>query len=64
MTHNSTPDHMNIHIRRYGSRNWAVYVNDELLCVTVYRKGAVAVQEFILKLLPETLQPLNLEEAA
>ena len=27
------------------SRHWAVYRNDELLCVTVYKKGAYAVKE-------------------
>lgn len=28
-------------IERYGSRNWAVYDNSgELVCVTVYKKGA------------------------
>ena len=31
-------------IMRYGSRYWAVYVDDELLVVTVYKKGALAVQ--------------------
>jgi len=30
-------------INRYGNRNWAVYFNGELLAVTVYKKGAVAV---------------------
>lgn len=28
-----------------GSRFWAIWVNDELLVVTVYRKGARAVLE-------------------
>jgi hypothetical protein len=31
-------------IARYGTRFWAVYLNGELLAVTVYKKGAVAVQ--------------------
>ena len=31
-------------ITRYGARYWAVYINDELLVVTVYKKGAIAVQ--------------------
>jgi hypothetical protein len=35
-------------IEKYGSRNWAVYLlgpdGPELVCVTVYKKGAVAVQ--------------------
>ena len=33
----------NISIQRYGSRNWAVYVDGHLLCVTLYLKGARAV---------------------
>ena len=28
---------------RYGRRYWAVYDSDDLLCVTVYKKGAIAV---------------------
>ena len=35
---------MNVHVTRYGSRNWAVWIDGELLAVTVYRKGAKAVQ--------------------
>lgn len=34
---------MSIAIRKYGARFFAVYVNGELLAVTVYRKGAEAV---------------------
>ena len=34
---------MSVAIRKYGARFFAVYVNGELLAVTVYRKGAVAV---------------------
>lgn len=34
---------MSVDIKRYGQRNWAVYVAGELLCVTVYKKGARAV---------------------
>ena len=30
-------------IERYGSRFWAVYEFDRLVCVTVYRKGALEV---------------------
>ena len=36
-----------VSIDRYGSRNWAVYVNGDLLAVTVYLKGAKAVKELI-----------------
>jgi hypothetical protein len=38
---------MEIKIEKYGSRFWAVYVDGELLCVTVYRKGAVAVRNLL-----------------
>jgi hypothetical protein len=38
-----------IRIERYR-RFWAVFENGELLCVTVYRKGATAVAERIRKL--------------
>ena len=31
-------------VRRYKRRHWAVYVQGELLAVTVYRKGALAVK--------------------
>ena len=33
-----------VSIERYGRRNWAVYLNGELLVVTVYLKGALAVR--------------------
>jgi hypothetical protein len=36
-----------LRLERYGRRFWAVYENDGLLCVTVYRKGARAVVERI-----------------
>jgi hypothetical protein len=32
-----------IEVKRYGTRNWAVYEGGELLAVTVYKKGAMAV---------------------
>jgi hypothetical protein len=35
---------MRIEITRYGARHWAVFVDGQLLCVTVYRKGALAVR--------------------
>lgn len=34
-----------ISVSRYGVRYWTVYLNDELLAVTVYKKGALAIQE-------------------
>ena len=33
-----------ITIEPYGNRYWAVYINGQLLAVTVYKKGALAVQ--------------------
>ena len=32
-----------ISITRYGSRNWAVWLDGELLAVTLYLKGAKAI---------------------
>jgi hypothetical protein len=37
-------------ISRYGRRNWAVFLNGELLAVTLYLKGASAVQAAITRL--------------
>ena len=35
-----------IRVNRYGeTRYWAVWVNGELLAVTVYKKGALAIQD-------------------
>ena len=35
-----------IRIEKYrGTRHWAVWVNGELLAVTVYKKGALAIRE-------------------
>ena len=34
-------------IEKYGSRNWAVRIDGELLAVTVYKKGAKAIVEFV-----------------
>jgi len=40
-------DHL--YVDRYGrSRFWAVYLDGELLAVTVYRKGAVAICEVLM----------------
>jgi hypothetical protein len=41
---------MKIEITKYGKRNWAVYFNSELLAVTVYKKGALAISELITRL--------------
>jgi hypothetical protein len=34
---------LQIRITRYAGRHWAVYLNGDLLAVTVYKKGAIAV---------------------
>ena len=36
-----------ITVDRYTDRNWAVYVNGELLSVMVYRRGALQVKELL-----------------
>jgi len=39
-----------IEIRKYRqTRHWAVYVDGELLAVVVYRKGAVAIADLLMK---------------
>ena len=39
-----------VSITRYGSRHWAVWLDGELLAVTLYLKGARAVASAITKL--------------
>ncbi len=34
----------------YATRYWAIYVDGELLAVTLYRKGAVAIVNLIVKI--------------
>ena len=46
---------MSVAIRKYGARFFAVYVNGELLAVTVYRKGAKAVAARLSEMESETL---------
>jgi len=29
------------------TRYWAVWINDQLLAITVYKKGALAIREFL-----------------
>lgn len=38
-----------VEITRYGNRNWAVWLDGELLAVTVYKKGAQAVAHALLR---------------
>ena len=49
MLDSETPvaDPFRIEVKKYGDRTWAVYVNGELLCVTVYKKGAFAVESIL-----------------
>ena len=38
-----------ISVSRYGeTRYWAVWINGELLAVTVYKKGAIAIRDKLL----------------
>ena len=41
---------MTIEIAKYGSRHWAVFIDGRLLCVTMYKKGALAVRDALLDL--------------
>jgi uncharacterized membrane protein YbaN (DUF454 family) len=43
VSHRTIVAFLSVAVSRYGSRHFAVYVNGELLAVTVYRKGAEAV---------------------
>jgi len=49
----STPEqeYLPVEVRKYGDRTWAVFYGGDLLCVTLYLKGAMAV-----KLLVEQFQ--------
>ncbi len=45
-------DKMNFHIERYrGTRFFGLYCNGSLLCVTVHKKGAIAVRDAMQALL-------------
>jgi len=56
---------ININIKKYGDRNWAVYDGSgNLICVTVYKKGAI---EVFNRLSGEEIEnhyqpPINLQE--
>ena len=52
--------HNKLHITRYNkTRNWAIWVNEELLAVTVYRKGAQAVLDYIYTLTQNTINTMS-----
>ena len=49
--------HNKLRITRYNkTRNWAIWANEELLAVTVYRKGAQAVLDYIHTLTQNTIE--------
>jgi hypothetical protein len=41
---------MKIEIQKYGFRHWGIYVDGELLAVTLYKKGAKAIETLLLKI--------------
>ena len=42
------PDRMKIRVSKYrNTQYWAVWLNEELLAVTVYKKGTVAVSNVL-----------------
>jgi len=47
----SEQEYLPVEVRKYGDRTWAVFYGGDLLCVTLYLKGAMAV-----KLLVEQFQ--------
>ena len=49
------PDRMDLKVEHYGERAFAVYANGELLCVTAYKRGAMAVKELVERLSKENL---------
>ena len=52
--------HNKLHITRYNkTRNWAIWANEELLAVTVYRKGAQAVLDYIYTLTQNTINTMS-----
>ena len=46
-----------VEITRYGNRNWAVWLDGELLAVTVYKKGATAVADVLTRLTAPPADP-------
>ena len=52
--------HNKLHITRYNkTRNWAIWANEELLAVTVYRKGAQAVLDYSHTLTQNTINTMS-----
>jgi hypothetical protein len=52
-----------IRIAKYNSRFWAIYLDGELLAVTVYKKGALAIAAAIQGLIAKA-SPVKLHENA
>ena len=46
-----------IEITRYWNRNWAVWLDGELLAVTVYKKGAQAIAHLVTRLTQSHANP-------
>jgi hypothetical protein len=53
------PDRMDVSVEHYSDRAFAVYVNGELLCVTAYKKGAMAVKALVESLWERINTPSN-----
>ena len=52
--------HNKLHITRYNkTRNWAIWANEELLAVTLYRKGAQAVLDYIQTLTQNSINTMS-----
>ena len=46
---------MHLIIKKYRDTYWAIYDDNELICVTVYKKGAVGVAEKLKAIIGEGL---------
>jgi hypothetical protein len=44
--------HGEVIVTKYASRHWAVWIGEELIAVTVYRKGARRVAELLQGFMP------------
>ena len=55
---------MNIRVEKYGNRNWVVMLNDSILAVTVYKKGAMAVMSTMRGLHAKLQMPSELSEVS
>ena len=50
-----------VRVEPYSDRFFAVYLNSELVCVTVYRKGAMAVRDLLEQLWGRVQESRNVE---